>query len=306
VCVDVKVHVRLTKSTSAASLSGLMFSAPHSTPGNGCSGAIFATPISKLIDDPGCQCCECVIDSGGRRGEKGGSARGALVREKMRHVPRQKDPGKMLSALASGNVAQTVRERKRGEKAGGGRRASTDHGTCDEAFADFSVPAMSLTHARAISDPSDMRRHRRRFLMVCGQDTSAEARVCVCVRARARAYAHAHAHVCACVCQDGSRGGQDGVIRHPDAMPRKAPFTAERFTCTGCKNLCLGGRCLLSTCGGCTGPLGCRGSTIMPPAPVSFQPPGHYLTALLTQTLLAGVQCLSNGLNGTTRELSKC
>jgi hypothetical protein len=42
-----------------------------------------------------------------------------------------------------------------------GEERSTDHGTCDEAFADFSVPAMSLTLARTISDASLMRRHRR-------------------------------------------------------------------------------------------------------------------------------------------------
>jgi hypothetical protein len=53
--------------------------------------------------------------------------------------------------------------------------------------------------------------------MVCGQDTSAEARVC----------APAYAHACVCVCQDGSHGGQDRVLRHPDAMPRKAPFYAD-------------------------------------------------------------------------------
>jgi hypothetical protein len=119
---------------------------------------------------------------------------------------------------------------------------------------------MSLTHARAISDPSDMRRHRRRFLMVCGQDTSAEARVCVSVCVRARVCTcHAHVCVCVCVCQDGSRRGQDLVFRHPDAMPRKAPFTQkslEKIHLHGLQEPPPGGALPATHMRGLHGPLG--------------------------------------------------
>ena len=57
------------KLTSAASLSGSMFSAPHAS-GKGCSGVIFAT-AAKFIGGRGCESSGCVLVSGGKRERKG-------------------------------------------------------------------------------------------------------------------------------------------------------------------------------------------------------------------------------------------